>query len=289
MKQLLIASSLGTKDVSANTAGKISFIDLATGEALSAAATKNFAIYCGQGDPTVVTPLCIPEVDIKTLAVVKQEKQAGSVFTATFTCPAVTANANRNQTMTVILSKKGTVFNERDKWSFMVVVEKGKALANTALAQKIADQINANAENLNVRATVSSAAVTVTGTSEAQDYAITFADDMSGVTTSALTQAVETTCDEKYVAKLYQECIAGRGVKYLEGDGKEIYPGYPEAIAAGEYVIYTLRFAVGRDAAKTRDERVSQLVHIAVLKSATAVVTAIEKVLGIPSASQTSD
>ena len=45
--------------------------------------------------------------------------------------------------------------------------------------------------------------------------------------------------------------------------------------------MYTLRFKVGRSAAKQRDEQVYQIVHIAVPSSATTLIGNIDTILGV--------
>ena len=90
--------------------------------------------------------------------------------------------------------------------------------------------------------------------------------------------------DVAYIKDLASQCAAGKGFDYVEGDGKEIYPGYPEALDGTTYNIYTLRFQVGRKSAKTRDEKVWQLVHIAVPTDATCK-SSLEDILEAPDTS----
>ena len=76
-------------------------------------------------------------------------------------------------------------------------------------------------------------------------------------------------------------CAAGKGFNYTAEDAHEMYPGYPEAVADTTYTLYTLRFKVGRSAAKQRDEQVYQIVHIAVPSSATTLIGNIDTILGV--------
>lgn len=315
MKQLLIVGN-STYGVDGTTKkltdeGRITFTDLVTDgtsgkhSVLSTKATTNFAIYLGRG--ANLLPFQIPEVDVKTMTAVKTPYSAGNTFKCAFTIPSsISANSTRYQNLTILITKKGTVFNERNAWHFTKVLGVGEAVGSSPAkytATQIADwfvtQIKAAEEQLGLTATISSATITLVGPDNESDYSVQFIDDLS---IAALTQdtfanagtagkycpAVPAVGDAAYVKKLYQECVEDKGVKYLAEDGKEIYPGYPEAIS-GTFNIFTIRFAVGRDSAKTRDERVSQIVHIAVPISSTTyntVTNTIEYVLGLSAPAQ---
>ena len=310
MKQLLI---VGESDYGLNgttkkltDAGRICFTDLVTAAGtgshtlLTDKAASNFAIYLGRG--ANLLPFQVPEVDVKTMTAVKTPYSAGNTFKCAFTIPSsISANSTRYQNLTILITKKGTVFNERNAWHFTKVLGVGEAVASSSakytaaqIAQYFVDQINAAGERLGLTASLASATITLVGPDNDSDYSVQFIDDLS---IAALTQdtfanagtagkycpAVPAVGDAAYVKKLYQECVEDKGIKYLAEDGKEIYPGYPEAIS-GTFNIFTIRFAVGRDSAKTRDERVSQIVHIAVPISSTTynnVTNTIEYVLGI--------
>lgn len=307
MKQLLIVGSGTYGTISTyRDEGKITFTNLITDgtsgkhTVLDDKATSNFAIYLGRGNNLL--PLQISEVDVKTMTAVKTAYAAGNAFKCAFTIPSsISANSVRHQNLTILIVKKGTVFNERNAWHFTKVLGVGEAVASSSakytaaqIAQYFVDQINAAGERLGLTASISSATITLVGPDNESDYSVQFIDDL---VITALTQdtfanagtagkycpAVPAVGDAAYVKKLYQECVEDKGIKYLAEDGKEIYPGYPEAIS-GTFNIFTIRFAVGRDSAKTRDERVSQIVHIAVPISSTTyndVTNTIEYVLGI--------
>ena len=76
-------------------------------------------------------------------------------------------------------------------------------------------------------------------------------------------------------------CAAGKGFNYTAEDAHELYPGYPETVADTTYILYTLRFKVGRSAAKQRDEQVYQIVHIAVPSEETTLIGKIDTILGV--------
>ena len=297
MKQLLIVNSQkainakadGTGpnvtpfDLSNLAEGAITFFELDASTPLAAAPTKNFGIALGRGSN--MPAFVIPEVDLDTLDVVKTLPSAGAKFSATFTMPTTVAGKE----YTVILVKKGTVPNERNIFTTSIVAKSTTAATEaTALAKYINNKAN---DLFNVKATVSSAAVTITAQDDA-DYEIKFADALTGTATTALTQAKKAIGDKAYVADLAQRCAAGKGFNLLDQESRDIYPGFPEAVedlvpnASGTggvstagYAIYSLHFATGRAAGKQVDERVWQYVHIAVPITGSAYST-IDTILG---------
>lgn len=60
-----------------------------------------------------------------------------------------------------------------------------------------------------------------------------------------------------------------------------MYPYYPETVAEDKYNLVHLRFAVGRDSAKQRDERVWQEVYIAVPQTDSTLYTKLKTIFGI--------
>lgn len=276
MKQLLIVTNnnFGTAETEGN-AGVITMRKLSNQAILSAKAEENFMISLGRGKSLV--PFIIPEVDVNTLKVTKTTPTEAVAFTGDIDIPE---DIEVGADYTVIFSKVGTVFNERNKWTVTYRPIKGDTAAT--VANKFNNFINNNG-TLGLKSNVSGAKVTVTSDDVAQLYTITAADSLSqdAVTVAEETEFGKATGDAAYVRDLAQRCVAGKGIKYLGEDGSEIYPGYPENVPDGTYNIYTLRFAVGRDSAKQRDERVSQLVHIAVPTSANTVINKIETILGV--------
>lgn len=279
MKQLILggnvayASSAKSTDLTTVAEGAIAMFDLATGATLSAAAaTGDFSIALGRG--TKANAFLIPEVNFKTLSVSKATASDAKTFTAKMTIP----EPELLYDYTIIVAKKGVVFNERNKWTFT-------CRATTANATKVADdlvkQINASSETSGVKATNATGVITITATEAGTDYEVIGADELTGVAPTAVTHGAVAILDAEYVKDLASRCAAGKGFEYLAEDGKEIYPGYPETVPTGKYTMWSLRFAVPRKAAKTRDEVVYQVVHIVVPATATATITAIDKVLGV--------
>ena len=280
MKQLLISqkkayatSTVKSTDLTTVPEGTVAMFDLATGALLTNAtkATGNFSIVVGRAAGKM--PLMFPEVNLKTLEVTKATYAAATTFTAKITVPTPTVGEH----YTVIVTKKGTVFNERSNWSFTAMA-KDTTAAN--VAKQLTAQINANKYQLGVKAEYTGGAITITAVEAGKDYEVVGADSLMGVAPTEVTNGKKAVCDKAYIQDLASRCAAGKGFNYAADDGKEIYPGYPEVVDEDQYVLYTLRFAVPRVAAKQRDEVVYQLVHLAVPVGSASIAT-IDVILGL--------
>lgn len=280
MKQLLISqkkayatSTAKSTDLTTVPEGTVAMFDLATGALLTnaAKATGDFSIVVGRAAGKM--PLMFPEVNLKTLEVTKATYAAATTFTAKITVPTPTVGEH----YTVIVTKKGTVFNERSNWSFTAMA-KDTTAAN--VAKQIAAQINANKYQLGVKAEYTGGAITITAIEAGKDYEVLGADALLGVAPTEVTNGKKAVCDKAYIQDLASRCAAGKGFNYAADDGKDIYPGYPEVVDESQYVLYTLRFAVPRVAAKQRDEVVYQLVHLAVPVGSASIAT-LDVILGL--------
>lgn len=310
MKQLLIVNSANALnaaetgktvtayDYSGLKAGAISFIQLGgvhgTDTLLAAKPTKNFAIALGR--PKGQVPFVIPEVDLASLSVVKAIPRPATAFSVAFMVPNPSDVAPLVNPTSMVQSpiaeygitfiKKGTVPHERNRWSVMVASQSDSAATvAAALAKAVNDKTN---EVFPFTAVADDATVTVTCQNPGEDWTVRFTDCLDGLNVAiddAKNNAVTLTAGEKAmgdmadIQDLASRCAAGKGFTDTYRDGDTIYPGYPEAVENTTYNVYTLRFRVGRDAAKTRDERVWQVVHIAVPVNGFAV-EGIEIILG---------
>ena len=279
MKQLLISqkkayatSTAKSTDLTTVPEGTVAMFDLATGALLTnaAKATGNFSIVVGRAAGKM--PLMFPEVNLKTLEVTKATYAAATTFTAKITVPTPTVDEH----YTVIVTKKGTVFNERSNWSFTAMA-KDTTAAN--VAKQLTAQINANKYQLGVKAEYTGGAITITAVEAGKDYEVLGADALLGVSPTEVTHGKKAVCDKAYIQDLASRCAAGKGFNYAADDGKDLYPGYPEVVDEDQYVLYTLRFAVPRVAAKQRDEVVYQLVHLAVPVGSASIAT-LDVILG---------
>lgn len=280
MKQLLISqkkayatSTAKFTDLTTVPEGTVAIFDLKTGNLLTnaAKATNDFAIVVGRG--TNKMPLIFPEVNLKTLEVTKATYAAGATFTAKITVPT----PEKGTHYTVVITKKGTVFNERSNWTFTTM-----ATTTTAadVAKQITAQINGNKYQLGVSASYSGGAITITALEKGKDYEVLGADGLLGVAPTEVTNGKKAVCDKAYIQDLASRCAAGKGFNDTYRDGDSIYPGYPEVVDEDQYVLYTLRFAVPRVAAKQRDEVVYQLVHLAVPVGSASIAT-LDVILGL--------
>lgn len=263
MKQLIICKN---KDYASNAQhdnllemeeGSLALFSLSDFRVIHAAnelIKGNFAVVLGRGNNKM--PIYFPEVDVRTLKVAKGEWEDGKKFTATITIPTT----EKGKEYTVVITKTGTVFNERANWTFT-------SIAKDTLASKVAEdivkQINANTNNLGVTATNTGGAITIEAVKLGDNFNVLGADELM-MTTVDITEGKKAVLDKAYIQDLASRCAAGKGFNYLAEGGKEIYPGYPEVVEDDKYVLYSLRFAVPRVSAKQRDEVVYQTLHIAV-------------------------
>lgn len=285
MKQLLISqkkayatSTAKSTDLTTVPEGTVAIFDLKTGALLTSAAKAkgDFSIVVGRG--TNKMPLMFPEVNLKTLEVTKATYQAGATFTAKITVPT----PEKGTHYTVVITKKGTVFNERNNWTFTTV-----ATTTTAadVAKQITAQINGNKYQLGVSASYSGGAITITALEEGKDYEVLGADGLMGVAPTDVTHGKKAELDKADIQDLASRCAAGKGFNDTYADGDSIYPGYPEVVDEDQYVLYTLRFAVPRVAAKQRDEVVYQIVHLAVPVGSASIAT-LDVILGLTEPSE---
>lgn len=280
MKQLLIVSNTtlnggaaAPKDLSSMSKGAIGFYHLDDDTAwLSTAATKNFAIVLGYG--TKANAFVIPEVDFSSLTLQKATSQAAATFTAKVTISSVTVGKE----YTIIIVKKGVVFHERNTWT-ATSYAKNTTVAN--VAADLVKQINASKETSGMTASNEGGVITLTASKAGFDYEVVCADELTGVKPTSVTNGIAAVLDKAYVEDLASRCAAGKGFNYTAEDAHEMYPGYPESVADTTYVLYTLRFKVGRSAAKQRDEQVYQIVHIAVPSTASSLITSLDTILGV--------
>lgn len=282
MKQLIIgknvdyASSAKSFDLTTVPEGAIAIfsplIDDIVSFPIIGSKIGSVTIACGRGDNKM--PIYIPEVDVKTLTVTKSEYQAGKKFTATITVPTT----EKGMEYTVIIAKVGTVFNERNKWSFDALAKSDVA---ADVAKEIEKKINANKENLGVTAEATGGNIVITATEAGPDYEVIGAEGLMGIAPTSVTHGAKAILDKAFVQDLASRCAAGKGFNDTYRDGDSIYPGYPEVVDADKYVMWTLRFAVPRVAAKQRDEVVYQCVHI-VVPVGSACIKKLDNIFCIP-------
>ena len=285
MKQLLIVNSAKAlnagitsgKDISGLEEGALTFINPSTDNILSAKPTENFVIALGRANGQL--PFMISEVDVKSLRVTKASPVAGSAMVSTVTVAATTKEVG----FTII--KKGAQPHERNTNTFTIT---GSGTATTDAATLVADFAKRNkVMALPFTVTNSGAVITITCTKIGELYTVI---GIGAVTVVETTPGKPATGDKAYIEQLASMCSAGKGFNNTDAQGREFLPGYPETVENTTYTVYTLSFAVPRVSAKTRDEVVNQLVHIAVPTTgsgASTRTTAIETILGLITPSNT--
>lgn len=271
MKQLIIASEEGTmttNDYSTVPAGKYVFVDLSTGAKISyntnlAGQNKSLALVLGRGANKM--PFVISEIDCKSMTIVESAYKAGVAYQATYTIPTPIVG----EAYTIVVAKLGVHFNKRNKYTASTLAVAGDTA--TTIATRLVNDFKAkfvgveDEVTFNLNVSNSGAAITFQGTVVGEGYKLLGADALLGqdaANISAETPAEAAMLDKAWVMNLASQCAAGKGFNFTYEDGASIYPGYPEVVAADEYNMITLRFAVPRKSAKTRDEVVNQVVHI---------------------------
>ena len=257
----------GVKDISGLKAGAISFFELGEDTSVyQSAPTKNFAIALGRNNNQL--PFMISEVDVKTLSITKALPKAGNQFSVVFTMPTTVVGKE----YTLRFFKKGAVPHERNSWTVSIVAKTTTA-STEATAFKAAMDAKVS-DKFQFTTTVATAQITITG-SDFEDWEVMAVDSLAG-TSLTKTTAVKPIGDKKFIAELASFCAAGKGFRDTDYAGREYLPGYPEEVedftlntsganntSTSGYVLYTLRFKVGRVASKQIDERVWQNVYVA--------------------------
>lgn len=280
MEQILIGKKLaypsGAKGTDWTTIpeGAIACIDLLTNKVITGKPTCNFAIVRGEGEN--MKPFAISEVDINSLDAVKAEYSEGTAFSCDITIPSAVIG----KTYTIVIALTGMEF-ERYKWS---AVEIAKTTAVADIAKKLATAINANKDGHGLKATASAGKITLTGTEIGKNYMIYGADELMGVEPANVVRGKKTILDKAYIEDMAARCAGGKGFLYTSREVGNIYKGYPEPVEDTKYTMFTLRFAVPRVAGKTRDEVVSQVVHIC-LPNGSGAISTLDTIFGTGSAS----
>lgn len=271
-------------DLSGLKDGAIAFFNLGSDVAMTGGdndpgvINRNFAIALGR--PNGQRPLIIPEVDLDTLSIVKALPFKGVSFSVMFTVGTTVPG----EEYTLRFFKKGVVPHERNSWTVSVVASGTNADYSEAAALKAAMDAKVN-DKFPFTTTRSNGQLTITCDNVGEDWEVVATDGLSG-TPLLITHAEKPIGDKKYIQELASFCAAGKGFYHTAAEGREFIPGYPEDVVdyelnySGEnrngsnnsngkystagYAVYTLRFKVGRDASKTRDERVWQNVYIAI-------------------------
>lgn len=257
MKQLLILNAaayplnLDANDVTKIPGGQVAVMQNGSiVTSLDSFKAGNFTMLYHRSTDTQVKNF---DVDYNSLTIAKSLSQKAEAKKMTVTVPTIVAK----ETYGFTIVKKGKTFNERVNYSYSEYA-KADAKQNDVVSALV-KVVNANTENTGVKATASNNIITLENT-VGEDFNVV-SELCSVVSTQDFAPAV---LDAAYVKDLAQRCVGGKGVQYLAEDGKELYPGYPEDVADGYYLMYTLRFANKRAASSQVSDNVYQTIHIVV-------------------------
>ena len=279
MRQFLLGKNVAYAtgaDLSAVADGAIGFFynkdGVPTVTATGAEITKEAMIVLGR-PAGMGGPIAIPFYN-KNFSYVKGVYEAATKFKASIVIPAPTKVGSYS----IIVAKKGLLFNERNKWTASVHVKDTNTTA-AKLAEALAAQINNGSTGSGVKATVSTATITIEAVDTGKDYAVLTADELMGVEVSVSAIGMPAYGDAKYITDLAMKAAADAGYEYTFRDAYlDLYPSFPlnplaqpDAADPG-FTIFTLRFAEPRQV-KTRDEVVHQIVQVAFPTGAAAIET----------------
>lgn len=186
-----------------------------------------------------------------------------------FKCSLTIKNADKIGDYSIIIAKKGMLFNERNKWTAMEF-NKDIETAPADIAKALVKRINFNTIGHGIVASVEGAKITLEAEKVGQDYSVIGADLLTGVEVTYEASGSKAYGTAEYVQDLAEKAAADAGFEYTfkEANGY-LYPNYPLnplAVKDSEdtgFDIYTIRFAEPRQT-KTTDEVVNQIVQIAV-------------------------
>ena len=247
--------------------GSIGFYECDAAAWLAVAPKKDFAIVAGRGYNNAA--IVMPEVNLKTLKVVKAAYAAGTKLKKEFTivAPADDLGVKVNNCLffdyTVIVSVAGTKLNERVNYTYTERFP--KSVRPKDVAAKIGKYFsNQFAEaGVDVKVTVAAEKVSFEAAKDDSIFNVTLTDALAllAITTTVAVAACGT---PEQILSLAKACAADAGYQYHED--RDIYPGYLADVAKGAtYNLYTLSYSnVLHPAAHVMEESVNQVIHIAV-------------------------
>lgn len=225
------------------------------------------------------------EVNPKWSRVTITQPSDASSYSATCVVPTPTDATD----YTLVLVKKGATANERFKWTATDYVPAGVVKSADAIANSLGKQLYEKTEQFGIEVVYPSAdgsswykngaAFTPSETLEAgtimvdcpagELWTLVGGDALAGLVTVE-DEAAPAIGDVAYLKNLASQCAAGKGFNYTDGDGKDIYPGYPEPINSSDapWAIINIRFATFRVSGHQTDEPIYQYLHIAIPSTA---------------------
>ena len=280
MKRLIIAGSatlattpatLAAIGASGIAAGQIALYRGDTGAVISTALTEqipSFGLFVGVGafatDGEYMQS--VAEISTRRFSYTKTSYAVGTKFSASITVPTPVEGKD----YTLMMAKKGVVFNERNKWSATIKAKQGDTAAT--IATYLTNELKALGKNEAFTASLSTATITVTATNY-QDWELLAADDLYG-TSVTTTHGLPPVCDDAYIKDLYRQCIGDEGIYGTDPSGMKLYKERTIA-SSTNWTLYTLQFYNPKPFKTTTGEDVRQIVHIAIPKAAATTLDAI--------------
>lgn len=209
----------------------------------------------------------VGEISTRRFSYTKTPYAAGTKFSASITVPTPVEGKD----YTLMMAKKGVVFNEHNKWSATIKAKQGDTAAT--IATYLANELKALGKNEAFTASLSTATITVTGTNY-QDWELLAADDLFGTTVTTAKHGLPPVCDDAYIKDLYRQCIGDEGIYGTDPSGLKLYKERTIA-SASNWTLYTLQFYNPKPFKTTTGEDVRQIVHIAIPEASATTLDAI--------------
>lgn len=268
MKQFILANTVVAKIPSA---GKVT----TDGQVVITNTTGSdfMQITVGHGDTVVPDTFLVYKKDLRWE---KTNYAAGTTFVGTITCDFTSGKFNETH---VVISKLGAVFNERNVWTVS-----GQGNSASAIATKLASNINKSTATHGLTATVSGAVVTLSAAAgDFTDYKIIGKNTVIDLTTNQSTEsdavvAVTTkgkpgVGDKNDILNRLHACIGDKGLGYTNVEAMLDTTNFYLPTVANDIKcnIYTLSFYNPRYDHRI-DEALFQKIHIAIPTTASATV-----------------
>lgn len=202
---------------------------------------------------------------------VKSVYSAATKFVASLTIPKATPFVD----YTVIVARKGELFNFRNKWTSTIHSNARDTV--DSIAEKIVKHINANSANSGMTAENADGTITFTASKAGMDYEIIPADVITEVPVTVTTRGNAAQNDFVAIKDMMMKAAADNGFEYTYNEIEGIYPALGGEYLnwvnnAGGYTVYTLKFTEPRQVG-TRNDYVNQIVQIAYPTGAAAIST----------------
>lgn len=268
MKQFILANTVVAKIPSA---GKVT----TDGQVVITNTTGSdfMQITVGHGDMVVPDTFLVYKKDLRWE---KTSYAEGTTFVGTITCGFTSGKFNETH---IVISKLGTVFNERNVWT-----ASGQGDSASAVATKLAANINMATATHGLTATASGAVVTLKAAAgDFTDYKIVGKNTVIDLTTNQSTESDATVAvttkgkpgvgDKTDILNRLHACIGDKGLGYTNVEAMlDTTNFYLPAVANDlKCNIYTLSFYNPRYDHRI-DEALFQKIHIAIPTTASATV-----------------